>query len=171
MKAIWQRIHFWLTKNAPKGYGCLRPGSTAEAIQAAETSMGLKLPADYKASCRIHDGQDKEAGLIGGEGWLLTPLSDVVKNWRKWFRADPKYATRIPIAWVGTGDYVFINLDAAAEEPGSLMVQRRDSAEPDPLAPSFRAWLEEFADQLDDGEFAYSEEDGEVMYANEIDLD
>jgi hypothetical protein len=51
------------------------------------------------------------------------------------------------------------------------MIQRRDSADPDPLAPSFRTWLEDFADQLEDGEFAYSEEHGEVMYADELDLD
>jgi hypothetical protein len=51
------------------------------------------------------------------------------------------------------------------------MIQRRDRADPDPLAPSFRAWLEDFADQLEDGELAYSEEDGEVIYADELDLD
>jgi hypothetical protein len=51
------------------------------------------------------------------------------------------------------------------------MVQRRDSADPDPLAPSFGFWLTAFADQLEDGDFAYSEEYGEIMYADELDLD
>jgi cell wall assembly regulator SMI1 len=171
MKAVWKRIHAWLDANAPAGYGHLRPGTSAEAIRAAEKSMGLKLPADVKASYRIHDGQGKEPGLIGGEGWLLASLREVVASWRRWFQSNPKTAQRVPIAWIGTGDYVFLNLDPDAEEPGSLMIQRRDSDDPDPLAPSFRAWLEDFADQLEDGEFAYSEKDGEVRYTDELDLD
>jgi hypothetical protein len=51
------------------------------------------------------------------------------------------------------------------------MVQRCDSATPDPVAPSFRSWLEDFAEQLEDGEFAYSEGEGSLMYADELDLD
>ena len=171
MKDVWKRIHAWLVANVPEGYGHLRPGADAEAIRAAEKAMGLKLPADFKASYRIHDGQDIEPGLIGGEGWFLSPLQEVVKSWRHWSGATPKDGPRVPIAWIATGDYVFLNLDPGSEEPGSLMIQRRDHADPDPLAPSFRAWLEDFADRLEDGEFAYSEEDGEVMYADELDLD
>jgi len=48
------------------------------------------------------------------------------------------------------------------------MVQRRDSNEPDPIARSFRSWLEDFANKLDNDEFAYSEDDGCLMYADEI---
>ena len=171
MKTVWKRIHAWLDANSPAGYGHLRPGAGADAIRVAEKAIGMKLPADIKASYRVHDGQDMEPGLIGGEGWMLSSLQEVVESWRRWFQANPKYAHRVPIAWIGTGDYVFLNLDPNAEESGSLMIQRQDCADPDSLAPSFRTWLEDFADQLEDGEFAYSEEDGEVMYADEIDLD
>jgi cell wall assembly regulator SMI1 len=171
MKAIWKRIHAWLDTNTPEGYGQLCPGARAEAIQEAENSMGLKLPRDVKASYRIHDGQDNEPGLIGGEGWCLLSLQEMVKQWRRWSQADPRDAHYVPVAWGGTGDYVFLDLRPDAEEPGCLMVQRRDSADPDPVAPSFRFWLEHFADKLDDGEFAYSEDDGCIMYADEIDLD
>ncbi len=68
MKAVWKRIHAWLDANAPAGYGDLRPGASAAAIQAAEKALGLKLSADIKASYRVHDGQGNEPGLIGGEG-------------------------------------------------------------------------------------------------------
>jgi hypothetical protein len=51
------------------------------------------------------------------------------------------------------------------------MVQRRDSVDPDPVAPSYRFWMEDFADKLDDGDLAYSEDGGCIMYADEIDLD
>jgi cell wall assembly regulator SMI1 len=171
MKTVWKRIHAWLDANAPEGYGHLRPGASLRAIRAAEETMGLKLPDDVEASYRIHDGQDNEPGLIGGEGWRLLSLQEMVEQWGRWSRSAPKAAHFVPIAWIGTGDHVFLNLDPGAEEPGSLMVQRRDSADPDPLAPTFGSWLADFADQLEDGEFAYSEEHGEVMYADELDLD
>jgi hypothetical protein len=80
-------------------------------------------------------------------------------------------ACRSPIAWGGAGDYIFLDLSPDAESPGCLIVQRSDSADPDSVAPSFRAWMEDFADKLDDDEFAYSTEHGEILYADEIDLD
>ncbi len=170
MKALWKRIHTWLDANAPAGYGHLRPAATARAIRAAEDAMGVKLPDDVKASYGIHDGQEKEPGLIGGEGWLLLPLKDTMEVWGDWSRADPRDAHYVPIAWGQMGDYVFLNLNPDSEEPGSLMIQRCDSTDPDPLVPSFHSWLEDFAEQLDDGEFAYSQEHGEVMYADELNL-
>jgi cell wall assembly regulator SMI1 len=171
MKAVWKRIHVWLDANAPEGYSHLRPGANAEMVRAAEDAMGLKLPADVKASYRIHDGQSNEPGLIGGEGWCLLSLQEMVKQWRRWSRSDPKRAGYVPVAWGGAGDYIFLDLRPEAEEPGKVMVQRRDSIEPDPVAPSFRSWLEDFADQLDEDEFAFSEDDGCITYADEIDLD
>jgi cell wall assembly regulator SMI1 len=172
MKTVWDRIHAWLDANAPAGYGHLRPGASAAAIRAAEKAMGLKLPDDLKASYRIHDGQDNTPGLVGGEGWMLLSLAQIVEQWGHWSRANPKDAYYVPIAWIGMGDYVFLNLDPKdAEDSGSLMIQRRDSVDPDPFMPSFAFWITDFASMLEAGEFAYSEEDEEVMYADEIDLD
>lgn len=171
MKAVWKRIHVWLDANAPAGYGNLRPGASAEAIQAAETAMGQKLPADVKASYRIHDGQGDEPGLIGGEGWCLMTLQDLVKFWRKWCKRSPRYRSCVPIAWGGAGDYIFLDLAPDANTPGQVIVQRSDTDGPDLVAASFRAWLEDFADKLEDDEFAYSEADGCLIYADEMDLD
>jgi hypothetical protein len=65
-----------------------------------------------------------------------------------------------------------VDLSADAGERGGVIVQRRAAAAgPDPVAPPFRSWLEGFAEQLEDDEFAYSEAHGEVMYADEIDFD
>jgi cell wall assembly regulator SMI1 len=112
---VWQRIHAWLDANAPAGYCHLRPGAGAEAIQAAEATLGLKLPADMQQSYRVHDGQGNEPGLIGGEGWCLLSLQQIVEQWRRWSGADPKDADFVPIAWGGAGDYVFLDLRPDAE--------------------------------------------------------
>ena len=169
MNAVWGRIHTWLRTNAPAGYGDLRPGADEAAIREAEGAMGLKLPDDLAASYRIHDGQGQEPGMIGGEGWLLLPLRDVVATWGRWSQANPEHVRRVPIGWNRGGDFVFVNLGPESGDAGSAMIQRADSNDPDPLAPSFSAWLSEFADELDDGVFAYSEEDGEVVLADDVD--
>jgi cell wall assembly regulator SMI1 len=171
MKAVWKRIHSWHEENAPADYGSLRPGASNETIRAAEKTMELKLPTDVKASYRIHDGQSTEPGLVGGEGWRLLSLKEVVEVWGRWSRADPNDAHYVPIAWGEMNDYVFLNLDPTSENPGCLMIQRHDSADPHPFESSFSAWLTDFADTLEDGEFAYSEDHGFVMYADELDLD
>lgn len=172
MKTVWDRIRTWLDANAPAGYGQLRPGASAAAIRAAEKAMGLSLPDDLKASYRIHDGQANTPGLIGSEGWMLLSLAQIVEDWGRWARANPNDAYYVPIAWIGTGDYVFLNLDPKdAEGHGSLMIQRRDTYDAHSFMPSFFFWLTDFAGMLEAGEFAYSEADEEVMYADEIDLD
>ena len=169
IEVVWERLHTWLRANAPAGYGGLRAGADEVAVREAEEVMGLTLPDDVKASYRVHDGQGREPGLIGGEGWQSLPLRDVVKTWGRWSQADAGWAQRVPIAWNAMSDYVFLNLVSGSEGSGTLMVQRADSADPDRLALSFLAWLEDFADELEDGVFVYSEEHGQVMLADDVD--
>ena len=164
MEEIWKRIHRWLNANAPKGYGQLRPGASAHSISAAEDAIGQELPADLKASYLIHDGQVDEPGLIGGEGWCLFSLREIVDHWQRWSTSQDR--DRLPIAWNPMGDHIFIDLRDVAH--GRVMVQRRDSNDPDVVASSFRSWLEDFANKLDNAEFVYSEDDGCLMYADEI---
>ncbi len=171
MKKVWDRIHTWLAANAPAGYGNLRPGASAETIESAENAMGLKLPDDVKASYRIHDGQSTEPGLVGGEGWRLLSLQEIVQDWGRWSRANPKDARFVPIAWGGMGDYVILDLGPRPAGPGRLLIQRRDRDELDALVRSFSVWLENFAGELEAGEFAYSQEEGGVMRTDLLDLD
>ena len=170
IESVWVRIHKWLDANAPASYGKLRPGASSEAIQSAELAIGLNLPDDLRASYRLHDGQLDEPGLIGGEGWCLLSLREMVEQWRRWSLSNPLDAGCVPIARHAAGDYVLLDLRPDANEPGHVLVQRHDLDGPDPIAPSYLSWLETFADQLEDGEFAYSEADGCVMYADEIDF-
>ena len=169
MKDVWNRIHSWLDENAPAGYGHLRPGATTDDIQAAEKAMGLKLPMDVEASCRVHDGQGNEPGLIGGEGWCLLSLQEMLTLWRKWSEHAPRFRDCVPVAWGSAGDYIFLDLGPNAESPGRAIVQRSDTEGTEPVAPSFRLWLEGFADTLERDEFAYSENESCLVYADELD--
>jgi hypothetical protein len=67
--------------------------------------------------------------------------------------------------------YAVLDLPLEAGESGYMMILRGDSTEPDPLAPPYSAWLADFVDRLERGEFAYSEVDGCIMYADDIEPD
>jgi hypothetical protein len=85
--------------------------------------MAVKFPDDLTESYRIHDGQSLEAGLIGGEGWRLLSLEVIVKTSGDWYRSNTMSHSYVPIAWIGTGDFVFLNLDPDSEDAGRLMIR------------------------------------------------
>ena len=72
----------------------MRPGVTDDAIHAAEARLGVRFPEDYRASLRIHDGQDEDPTVW----WLpsairLGPLESLVRCWegdRQAWDVDPE---------------------------------------------------------------------------------
>ncbi len=60
----WHRITAWHHRHVRPGFLRLALGAKAAAVVALEERVGVKLPADVRASYALHDGA--EAG-----GWLL----------------------------------------------------------------------------------------------------
>lgn len=54
----WARIERWFAENLPERALCLRPPATEAELADAEHALGRPLPADVRASYRVHDGQD-----------------------------------------------------------------------------------------------------------------
>jgi cell wall assembly regulator SMI1 len=82
MRALWARLEGWM---ASRDAGSLRlraPASEGE-IAAAEAVIGRRLPAAFRASLAIHDGQesDYEVEWLPTRG-CLAPLSEVVAQWQ-----------------------------------------------------------------------------------------
>lgn len=84
MRSIWERL-----ERAAANHGLpfpLRPAATEAAIAAAERTIGLPFPADYRASLLIHDGQEPGDGADDAFDWLpgharLAALDRVVAEW------------------------------------------------------------------------------------------
>ncbi|MBX3198736.1 MAG: SMI1/KNR4 family protein [Labilithrix sp.] len=68
--ACWARIERWFVEHHPELDLELRPGAKEKEIDAAETRLGVTFPADFRASLRVHDGQDDEPRLF------LLPFSE-----------------------------------------------------------------------------------------------
>lgn len=59
---LWTRLEAWYG-----GHGVtlrLRPPATEAQLAEAERAMGLALPEDFRASLRVHDGQEAAADVV-----------------------------------------------------------------------------------------------------------
>jgi cell wall assembly regulator SMI1 len=110
VQTLWQRIESWLSRHAPHAWQMLRPGASKAEIQQAEVTLGITLPEDFKASCRIHNGgyalnlATETVMLPGGYALNLTtemtllPLEEVVSTWQdlKDCLEDETWANTLP---------------------------------------------------------------------------
>jgi cell wall assembly regulator SMI1 len=64
VSSSWQRIEAWLAQHAPDHAQSLAKGASPDQIQKLEALLGVSLPAPYKESCAIHDGQKEDCDLI-----------------------------------------------------------------------------------------------------------
>ncbi|MBX3262369.1 MAG: SMI1/KNR4 family protein [Labilithrix sp.] len=90
--ACWARIERWFAEHHPELDLKLRPGAKEKEIDAAETRLGVTFPADFRASLRVHDGQDDEPRLF------LLPFSERLGSLKSmvacWKNDRPSYDAR-----------------------------------------------------------------------------
>ncbi len=83
IQKLWMRIERWFAKHRPELSLGLRPGATDKQIAAAEKALGQRFPDDFRASLRVHDGQDDHCQIV----WLpvalqLGSLASFVRCWK-----------------------------------------------------------------------------------------
>jgi cell wall assembly regulator SMI1 len=175
IEAALERIHAGLARN-------LNPPATEAALAQAEAALGVALPEDYRASALVHDG----VRLYLVQSYRILSIADVVRTWRMldsfvadgtlklgdsdWVRTTgpvraQKWNRRwIPVADNGGGDGKALDLDPPTGGTlGQLISQSRDVEAVRVLAPSFRAYLEGFADDLEQGRYEAGFEDGVLV--------
>jgi cell wall assembly regulator SMI1/ankyrin repeat protein len=110
----WRRIESEIVRQGVELEQCLMPGADAEDFTKIKASFKQPLPADVRASWRIHDGQPKDAYLfrlpstakwLEGEVGLyrILPLSEAVEEGKR------------QQSFVEKGIFKGLNIDA---EPG-----------------------------------------------------
>ena len=182
----WQRIESWLRENAPDTLASLRPGAAPAEIAVTEAHLGVTLPDDLRASYLIHDGQTDISSLI--EGVELLSLSNVCIQWTIWkdllddgtfedsvsapvgpIRPEWWNARWIPLTRDGGGNSHCLDLDPApGGGVGQIITMWHDEDTREILAPSFGAWLTQFADELDEGEYAYGDDYGRLVRVDDL---
>lgn len=152
------RIQAWLESSAQEMAAMLNPAASAADIEILEQELGVRLPPSVREAYLIHDGQSapgSPSALLYPYSWH--PLSGVAEFVASLNRAPgPRQDVQlIPIMQYGPGKPVYVE-SAEVEEQETPLVEWdvRESAEL-LCADSFGAFLEQFADGLEAGEFVY----------------
>jgi len=176
---IWNRIE--TTLQAPAPAFSLPLGASEEAIGACERALGLAFPSDYRASVAIHDG----TGRFLFDSCELGSLESVVRRFQlfaditrepppispsEWMRVSGPIRAQfwnprwIPIARTTSADTILLDLDPPVGGlAGQVIHLTHEMSELHLVAPSFHAWLETFADDLDAGRYEIRVSNGDVM--------
>lgn len=175
MEAIWTRIDSWLAANAPQVRASLNSGATDEEIAQAEAFFGVNLPDDLKSSYRIHNGQAEDSySLFPGLEFLsLQHMIAVSQKWQDWadesFECDQEDISEgvwngwwnpywIPFTNESNGACECVDLaPAAGGRVGQVVVVEWQEPTRRLVSPSFRAYLQAFAESLERGEYRFSE--------------
>jgi cell wall assembly regulator SMI1 len=187
MQEIWTYIESWLYANAPKVLDTLQPGASDTQIKAAEHFLSIQFPAEVKDSYRIHNGQSSYGyGFLEGNEFLS--LERMQEEWQVWkelldggefedFESYPDTgicsdwwsAQWIPLTYDGAGNHDCLDLNPSeGGKHGQIITMWHDEPGRQIIAPSFRAWLEEYAEDLKSGQFVFSEENKGIFNVDYI---
>jgi cell wall assembly regulator SMI1 len=94
VRQSWTSIEAWLKENTSATRKSLRPPVKADALDKLQAKLGLSLPADFRESLHIHDGQksdgDEDAGLfpyadkvLGAmPSFRLLAVAEIAREWK-----------------------------------------------------------------------------------------
>lgn len=192
MQDIWRRIETWLKDNAPPLLNILQPGADDAQIADLEKFLCISWPEDVKSSYQIHNGQSTYSyGLIDGRE--LLSIERIKQEWSIWkelldrgtFQDENGYdrgsepdigidnlwwsAKWIPLTYDGAGNHDCLDLSPAeGGSLGQIITMWHDDSERKIVAPSFRVWLKQYADDLEAGKLIFSEEYNGIININDI---
>ena len=182
MKETWTKIENWLKTNAAGIYESLNTGASNEDFEELEDLINKKLPESFKAFYRRHDGQSPMSeGLIDAEELLC--IKRIMEEWEVWKELDDKGVFDdsvsdadagvredwwnplwIPITYDGSGNHYCLDLNPdEGGKKGQIIRIWHDSAERELIADSFEEWMNNYADDLEGGNFVYSDEWGGIV--------
>lgn len=173
----WARIERWFSAHHPSLDLKLRPGANDRAIAAAEKKLGVTFPDDFRASLRVHDGQENEPDVrLWPWGQRLGSLDGLTRCWKddrglfdqeemaerfEWLSDDGRvrqvhpHPAHVPIAGSTYWDYSRLLLDYVPGPKGTTgQVIARDDVDFVFVCPTFGELLERTARGLEDGTIA-----------------
>lgn len=128
MKQLWQQLENHLSTHNPELLADLNPPATDAQIRELEKTIGIKLPADFVACLKIHDGQKGGADYLFGDYEFLS-IARTLDAWIFWkkqsdsghFRHEevfPEGGVKsewwslawVPFAYNNSGDYLCVDV-------------------------------------------------------------
>jgi cell wall assembly regulator SMI1 len=149
------------------------PGATEEELRATESSLGVRLPEDVRASYLIHNGMADTGAFFEnqhllslqrvvdhwnmsneGQEYLLKEYGDVKSKPTGPIRNDWWNKGWIPITDSGGGGILCIDMTpGAGGRIGQVIRYHHECGPTVVLAPSLREFFSQFADHLEAGKY------------------
>jgi cell wall assembly regulator SMI1 len=130
------------------------------------------LPEDFKTWLSIHNGQDGRFQLVAP--WELIPIDGIIleaQQMHQVFSDDTENSVEtrgavksmlwntawIPFASDNAGNFYCLDLDPAPKgNYGQVILWASDPPYVEVIAPSYRAWLEQYQSDLEAGKFVWN---------------
>ncbi len=185
--SIWHRLENWMMKNAPHLRTELNTSLSEDMIYKLEKKIGGTLPKEYIGFLKVHNGQNQDSeGLINTEE--LLSAERIIEEWSVWkdlldkgdfkeiesqpdkgIKADWWNSKWIPITHDGGGNHYCIDLDPdKGGTKGQIIRMWHDSSERELIANSFKEWISNYVNELEKGNYVYSEEWGGIINKNDL---
>ena len=169
MQQLWQRLESILANTHPSILADLAPPATDTEISNLQQQLGVKLPDDFIACLKIHNGQRAKAdGLFDGSEFLSTSrklqewtiMKDVFNDDEledlnpenlsiDGVKAGAWIEKWIPIIGYGNGDLCCLDLDPGeGGNHGQVIQYWHEDFETQNAAHNFKQWFAHFIDQL-----------------------
>lgn len=150
--------------NAPDVLAQLQPGASEADLRAAEAALGFPLPSDLRELLRENDGSDDECGFFGSLQFVPTSfLAAARQDLMQWVESDREYSIESPSLfpdvypelasdeWIAIGHQGYADQLALHAKSGRVFDATKDVPALTLVAPSLRAYLEDYANDLEKG--------------------
>ena len=183
IRDAWRRIRSWYARNVheppyPDFFEWGAPATTVD-IDDLEAAITITIPDDMRATYELYNGTGRQ--WVFDCGYLMS-LSEVRDTWKMFKEpvdqglfdnadADPLGPIKkrwwspkwIPIVHNGGGDYHCLDVDpACGGTVGQLIGFEHETGPSHVLAKSLRAFLTSFAQDLENGKYAFDPDVGSV---------
>jgi cell wall assembly regulator SMI1 len=175
---LFEKLKSWLEENAPELLATLATGASEQKLAALETTLGQKLPGDYREFLGLCNGQKKKSEFGFYEGKLLG-IDEVIENGSAWVRArdegrlegwkgKPEKGIRkdfwnpawIPFTRDNGGNNLCLDMDPTKSgSVGQVITMWHDTEDRSIRFSGFTAWLEDILDGLESEDIVFDLED------------
>ena len=155
VETSFETIRLWLQTNAAPLYDEFNPPASAEEIHAFESQAGVTLPRSLRAAYSIYNGEKGTTnGIFGAWRWL--PLNEAMSHRQYLLESGLSLAAgAIPVLISGGGDYFYAESVESARNDSEIMEWWHEQPGRDVKYKSFAAFLAEFAELLERGQYVY----------------
>ena len=79
----WEKLETWLEANRPAVLADLNAGADEAAVDDLQARLGLRLPEDFIACLRVHNGQKGQAAPLF-DTYAFLPARRILMSWTSW---------------------------------------------------------------------------------------